>query len=117
MVKIVTKKLILTAYIIVFINVPVRANVANSEAIESQKSTEIHSQENPVNISTSETSEIVGKIGDYTIRKNELEKRLISELYPDPYEPFDENAVPADANSVLMLMLSEKAGINTINRK
>ncbi len=111
MVKTVTKKLILTAYIIVFINVHVRAYAANSESTENPKNTEIQSQELTVNTSTSKTSVIVGKIGDYIIEKNELEKRLLSELYPDQYEPFDEDAVPADANSVLMSMLAEKAMI------
>ena len=111
MVKMVTKKLILTAYIIVFVNAHVRANVANNESTENPKNTEIQSKELTDNTSTSKKSVIVGKIGDYTIIKNELEKRLISELYPDQYEPFNENAVPADANSVLMLILSEKAMI------
>ena len=96
MVKIIAKKIIITAYIIAFLNVHVRAFAANSEPAES---------------TDSKTPVIVGQIGDYVIKKNELEKRLITELYPDQYEPFNEEAVPADVNSVLMLMLSEKAMI------
>ena len=96
MVKMIAKKIIITAYIIAFLNVQVRAFAANSKPVESPES---------------KTSVIAGQIGDYVIKKNELEKRLISELYPDQYEPFDEDAVPVDVNSVLMLMLSEKAMI------
>ena len=111
MVNNVTKKLILIAYIIIFLNASMIAQAAISDPNENQKNTEIQSQEQPLNTINSKTSEIVGKIGDYTIRKNQLEKRLISELYPDPYEPYNEDAVLPDANSVLMSMLEEKAMI------
>ncbi|MBN2590898.1 MAG: hypothetical protein JXA96_13620 [Sedimentisphaerales bacterium] len=60
-------------------------------------------------IKSAETN-IVGKIDDYTITMQELEKRLISELQPDPYRLYTEQATPYyDANSMLLQMLGEKA--------
>ncbi len=51
---------------------------------------------------------VVAKIGDYTIKKEELEKRLMTELRPNPYEPRSETETP-DAKAVLMKMIAEKA--------
>jgi hypothetical protein len=51
---------------------------------------------------------IVAKIGPYTITKDELEKRLMRELRPNPYEPQSKDQTP-DAESVLMEMIAEKA--------
>ena len=50
----------------------------------------------------------VAKIGDYTIKKEELEKRLMEELHPKPYEFGSETETP-DAKAVLMKMIAEKA--------
>ncbi len=50
----------------------------------------------------------VAKIGDYTITKEELEKRLMTELRPDSYELRSETETP-DAKAVLMKMIAEKA--------
>ncbi|MBN1973045.1 MAG: peptidyl-prolyl cis-trans isomerase [Sedimentisphaerales bacterium] len=52
---------------------------------------------------------IVGKIEDYTITRQELEKRLLSELQPDPYKIYTAQTKPGDANSILLQMLGEKA--------
>jgi hypothetical protein len=54
-------------------------------------------------------STIVARIAYYTITKGELEKRLMTELYPYDYDHYDENAEPPDARTVLMKMLAEKA--------
>lgn len=51
---------------------------------------------------------IVAKIGDYNIIKEELEKRLMMELRPNPYEPRSETETP-DAKTVLIKMIAEKA--------
>ncbi len=51
---------------------------------------------------------VVAKIGDYTINKEELEIRLMRELRPSPYEPRPKNYIP-DAKSVLLKMIAEKA--------
>lgn len=51
---------------------------------------------------------VVAKIGPYTITKDELEKRLITELRPKPYDTKSENEIP-DAESVLTIMIAEKA--------
>lgn len=51
---------------------------------------------------------VVAKIGPYTITKYELEKRLMTELRPKPYELKSENETP-DAKSVLTIMVAEKA--------
>jgi hypothetical protein len=53
----------------------------------------------------------VARIAYYVITREELEKRLMTELYPYGYENSDENAEPADAKTVLMKMLAEKAMI------
>jgi len=54
---------------------------------------------------------IVARIAYYTITREELEKRLMTELYPYGYDYYDENAEPVDANMVLMKMVAEKAMI------
>jgi len=56
-------------------------------------------------------STIVARIAYYTITRGELEKRLMNELYPYDYDHFDENAQPADAKTVLLKMVAEKAMI------
>ncbi len=52
---------------------------------------------------------IVAKIDEYTITRPELEKRLILSYQPDPYRLYSEQRKPYDANSMLLLMLGEKA--------
>jgi len=59
--------------------------------------------------STAGESAIVGRIAYYTITRGELEKRLMMELHPYDYENYSEPAEPADAKSVLMTMIREKA--------
>jgi hypothetical protein len=56
-------------------------------------------------------STVVARIAYYTITRGELEKRLMTELYPYDYDHYDENAGPADARTVLMKMVAEKAMI------
>jgi len=52
---------------------------------------------------------VVATIGDYVITRGELEKRLMTELYPRGYESYIEQAEPADAKTVLTKMIAEKA--------
>ncbi len=54
---------------------------------------------------------VVAKISDYVITRETLEKRLLTELRPKEYEQYREETKPADANSVLMKMIAEKAMI------
>jgi hypothetical protein len=51
---------------------------------------------------------VVAKIGDYTITKDELEKKLMMEIRPNPYEFRNSTEIP-DAISVLKKMIAEKA--------
>ncbi len=53
----------------------------------------------------------VARIAYYVITREELEKKLMTELYPYDYENYDENIEPVDAKTVLMKMLAEKAMI------
>ena len=52
---------------------------------------------------------VVASIGDYVITRMELEKRLMTELYPSGYESYIEQAEPADPKTVLTKMIAEKA--------
>ncbi|MEJ2646941.1 MAG: peptidylprolyl isomerase [Sedimentisphaerales bacterium] len=56
-----------------------------------------------------EQSDVVGEIGDYDITRQELEQRLVSQFQPNPYKLYTEQTKPMDANSMLLLMLGEKA--------
>ncbi len=60
---------------------------------------------------------VVAKIGDYIITREDLEKRLLRELYPNEYSFFSEEAEPPDANSVLMKMIAEKAMITEARKQ
>jgi hypothetical protein len=51
---------------------------------------------------------IVAKIGDYVITKEDLRKRLMNELRPEPYESGIQ-AEPVNAEIVLKKMIAEKA--------
>jgi len=52
---------------------------------------------------------VVAITGNYVITRQELEKRLMTELYPRGYDNYNEQAEPADAGTVLMKMIAEKA--------
>ena len=52
----------------------------------------------------------VAKIGDYTITKEELEKKLMMELLPG-YGEYGKEAEPVDAKTVLLKMIAEKAAV------
>lgn len=54
-------------------------------------------------------SNVVARIGYYDITREELEKRLLMELRPSDYDYYDVNTPPADAKTVLMKMVAEKA--------
>ncbi len=54
-------------------------------------------------------STVVARIGDYTITREELEKRVFGELYPNDYDSTGEEFKPVDAKAVLLDMLAEKA--------
>lgn len=56
-----------------------------------------------------EPSIIVATIGDYTITREELEKRLMGELYPYDYYNTGEKAEPINAETVLLKIIAEKA--------
>jgi hypothetical protein len=54
---------------------------------------------------------VVARIAYYTITKDELEKRLMTELYPYDYDYSGEQAEPVDAKKMLTEMVAEKAMI------
>jgi hypothetical protein len=58
-------------------------------------------------------AEIVAKIGEYVITKDELEEKLMKELRPnyDSYRQYGEDVEPVDAKTVLLKMVAEKAMI------
>ena len=66
-------------------------------------------KEQPVVKPAAEQSNVVAKIGDYVITREELEKRLLMELGPNDYEDYSEKAEPVDAETVLMKIIAEKA--------
>ena len=66
--------------------------------------------ESTVNTAAKEST-IVARIAYYTITRGELEKRLMNELYPYDFDHYAENAEPADARTVLLKMVAEKAMI------
>lgn len=71
----------------------------------------LHTADKPAVIETKKEEtdpNIVAKIGPYTITKDELEKKLMMELRPNPYELRSEAETP-DAESVLMKMIAEQA--------
>ena len=82
-----------------------------SSAAQSANNQEQNSQVRTTIAPTAEPSEVVGKIDDYTITKEQLKKQMLAELYPSEYDFTGIKAQPVDANSVLMKMLAEKAMI------
>ncbi len=52
---------------------------------------------------------VVGKIDEFSITRQELMKRLILEYQPDPYRLYSDQKLPNDANSMLLQILGEKA--------
>lgn len=54
-------------------------------------------------------STVVAKIGDYTITREELEQRVLREIYPNDYDSTGEETPSVDARPVLLDMLAEKA--------
>jgi len=65
----------------------------------------------------SKASDIVAVAGDYIITREELEKRLMMELYPYDYDDYSEEAEPADAKTVLMTMVAEKAMVTEARKQ
>lgn len=74
-----------------------------------QETTADKSKDRPVGKLALEPTVIVARIADYVITREDLEKRLLTELYPKQYEYFNAETAPADANSVLKEMIAEKA--------
>jgi peptidyl-prolyl cis-trans isomerase C len=72
---------------------------------------EAHTAEKPevVEKKQEETNpNVVAKIGDYTITKEELKNRIIKELLPNPYDLRSNFEMP-DTEAVLLKMIAEKA--------
>jgi hypothetical protein len=55
---------------------------------------------------------IVANIGDYTITKSELEKRLMMEIRPMNYGNYNEEPEPVNTEKVLLKMIAEKAMVS-----
>jgi len=60
---------------------------------------------------------IVANIDDYTINKQELEKRLLTELHPFSYDNYNEELEPVKADKVLLKMIAEKAMVSEARKK
>jgi peptidyl-prolyl cis-trans isomerase C len=60
---------------------------------------------------------VVAKIGDYVIKKEELEQKLKAEIYPYGYDPYNDKAKAVDVNEVLLKMIAEKAMVMEAREK
>jgi hypothetical protein len=78
---------------------------------EAYASAEQQSNSQPVINTAGQEPVIVARIAYYTITKDELEKRLMTELYPYDMDTYTENARPVDAKTMLTEMVAEKAMI------
>lgn len=87
------------------------AAICYSCPAETYASAEQQSNSQPGINPAEKESIIVAKIAYYTITKDELEKRLMTELYPYDSDNYDENAKPLDAKTMLTEMIAEKAMI------
>ena len=63
----------------------------------------------PATKAADEPANIVARTGDHVITREELEKRLMIEFYPDDYDDYSAKAEPPDAETVLLEMIAEKA--------
>jgi len=71
----------------------------------------------PVVRPAGQTPNIVGRIGDYVITKQELEKRLMMELRPRGYDSYNEQTEPVDAETLLKKMIAEYAMITEARKQ
>ncbi|MBW7989382.1 MAG: peptidyl-prolyl cis-trans isomerase [Planctomycetes bacterium] len=55
---------------------------------------------------------IVANIGNYTITKQELEKRMLMEIRPNKYGNYNEEPEPVNTEKVLLKMIAEKAMVS-----
>ncbi len=83
-------------------------NGCAAEHAESKPGPEKRQQEQAA-VKAGEQSNIVAKIGDYVITKEELEKRLMMELRPLGYNRYSDPIESVDVNEVLLTMIAEKA--------
>ncbi|NQT00526.1 MAG: peptidyl-prolyl cis-trans isomerase [Planctomycetes bacterium] len=60
---------------------------------------------------------IVANIGNYTINKQELEKRLMTEIRPSNYGNYNEEPEPVNAKTVLLKMIAEKAMVSEARKE
>ena len=105
-------KLKLTSLFFLFLSVVFYFCVPEAPVSAGQQSSEQPGRGSSLTAPTaSEEPVIVGRIAYYVITKAELEKKLLTKLYPYDYDNYDENAGPVDAKTVLMEMLAEKATI------
>ncbi len=68
-------------------------------------------EESSVVETVTEPLNVVAKIGDYVINREELEKKLMAKLRPEEYSVLSKQAGPVDAKTVLLEMIAEKAMI------
>ena len=67
-------------------------------------------QEKSVPQTSSESSDVIARVGDYVVTNGDLMARLLSEITPQP-DYFGENKIyqPTDTRTILMKMIAEKA--------
>lgn len=96
---------ILTAFVCV---VAAGAETAQAPSMEQEK-TVAEKPAEQVSLEAPADPNIVARIGDYTINKEELKQKLMRELHPSYYENPIEEPKPVDANAALKKTLAEKA--------
>ncbi|MFZ2149434.1 MAG: hypothetical protein WAV28_19660 [Sedimentisphaerales bacterium] len=112
MTKLYLKKLAFIGLLILFCHL----NIARTQTTNSTPG-EPNQQRESVVKPADETSNIVASIGDYVITRQELENRLMIELYPRDYDSYNEQAEPPDAEKVLMKMIVEKAMVSEARKQ
>ncbi|TKJ39591.1 MAG: hypothetical protein CEE38_02390 [Planctomycetes bacterium B3_Pla] len=89
---------------------PAAAEEPNEPPTEAEEPNEPPAEaQEPNEPPAADPSTVVARIGYYNITREELEKRLLMELRPSDYDYYDEDTPPADAKTVLMKMVAEKA--------
>jgi len=113
MAKLCLKKLAFIGLLILFCYL----NIARSQTTNSTPGEPNQQRESVVKPAAETSNIVVASIGDYVITSQELENRLMTELYPRDYDSYNEQAEPPDAEKVLMKMIAEKAMVSEARKQ
>jgi len=121
MTKLYLKKLAFIGLLILFCHLNIaRSQTTNStpgELIRRGQTGEKSNVQSGVKPAAETSNIVVASIGDYVITSQELENRLMTELYPRDYDSYNEQAEPPDAEKVLMKMIAEKAMVSEARKQ